>query len=154
MNRPEPGPLAAAPALGEALADLHAEAFDTPWTASAFNELLAQPGVLLEAEAGGFVLARVAADEAEILTLAVRRATRRSGIALRLMEAAARRAATLGARRLLLEVAEDNAPARALYARLGFEGAGQRRRYYARADGEAADALLLVLKLPDRLPSG
>jgi ribosomal-protein-alanine N-acetyltransferase len=135
------------PDLVGALAALHAEAFDAPWPVEAFADLLAQPGALLEAEAGGFVLVRVAADEAEILTLAVRPAARRAGLASRLVRAAAARAAREGATRLFLEVAEDNAAARALYAGLGFEAAGRRPRYYARSEGPAVDALLLVLNL-------
>ena len=140
--------------LALALAALHAEAFDTPWSVTAFADLLVQPGVMLQAEIDGFVLIRVAADEAEILTLAVRPGARRAGLGSRLVNAAAARAAAAGSRRLFLEVAEDNAPARALYGRLGFEPAGRRPRYYARPQGPAADALLLVLMLPDRLPSG
>ncbi|WP_269515063.1 GNAT family N-acetyltransferase [Brevundimonas subvibrioides] len=139
--------------LAGALATLHAEAFDAPWSVSAFTDLLAQPGVLLEAGADGFVLIRLAADEAEILTLAVRPPARRNGLASRLVEAVSRRAAGMGATRLFLEVAEDNAAARALYDRLGFEPAGRRPRYYARPDGPAVDALLLVLNLPASLPT-
>jgi len=155
MSSPGPGGDITDPtALCRRLARLHAEAFDAPWTVTAFVELLAQPGVLLDAEAGGFVLLRMAADEAEILTLAVRPTARRSGVASRLVIAAARRSAALGAERLLLEVADDNAPARALYDRIGFQMAGRRRRYYARPAGNPVDALLLVLNLAGRLPSG
>ncbi|MDP3404753.1 MAG: GNAT family N-acetyltransferase [Brevundimonas sp.] len=140
--------------LSRGLAELHAEAFDAPWTAEAFSGLLTQPGMVLEAEPGGFILARVAGDEAEILTLAVRPEVRRGGIASRLVVAAAARSTSMGAQRFLLEVAEDNGAARALYDRLGFEAAGRRRRYYARPEGPAVDALLLVLNLADRLPTG
>lgn len=140
--------------LSQGLADLHAEAFDTPWDAAAFAGLLAQPGMVLETEAGGFVLIRIVADEAEILTLAVRPAARRSGIASRLVTTAAVRSAALGVERLMLEVAEDNEAARSLYARLGFRMTGRRRQYYSRPRGESADALLLVLNLGGRLPSG
>ena len=108
----------------------------------------------MQAEADGFVLLQVAADEAEILTLAVRSSARRRGTGSRLVVAAGVRASAMGARRLFLEVAEDNAAARALYATLGFEPAGRRRRYYARKDGPAVDALLLVLNLSERLPTG
>lgn len=139
--------------LPVALADLHAAAFDAPWSPAAFAELLSQPGVILEAEDRGFILVRVALDEAEILTLAVRPEARGGGIGARLTQAAAARAAMLGADRLHLEVAEDNASARALYARLGFATVGRRLRYYQRPDGSSADALLLVLNLAQPLPS-
>lgn len=133
--------------LARGLADLHVAAFDTPWPVKAFADLLGQAGVFLEGEADGFVLIRTVADEAEILTLAVRPAARRKGLGARLLRAATARAAAIGATRMFLEVAEDNAAARALYGGLGFEAAGRRPRYYPRADGLAVDALLLVLNL-------
>lgn len=136
----------------ETLAEIHAEAFDAPWDAMAFRDLLSQPGVIAVAEVDGFILIRVVADEAEILTLAVRPAARRRGIAGRLTAQAAAAAQSLGATRLFLEVAEDNAPARALYAALGFQPAGRRRGYYARKDGPAADALILALNFTAPLP--
>lgn len=128
-----------------ALAALHAEAFDAPWDAASLSALLTSPGVFAVAEEDGFILIRVVADEAEILTLAVRPAARRGGLGGRLVEAAVVRAAALGAERMFLEVAEDNVAARALYARAGFNEAGRRRGYYARADGSREDALVLTL---------
>lgn len=136
----------------ETLAAIHAEAFDAPWDAAAFRALLDQPGVIARAEADGFILIRVVADEAEILTLAVRPAARRQGIAARLTAEAAAAAQSLGAARLFLEVAEDNAPARALYAALGFQPAGRRRGYYARRNGPAVDGLILALNFTVPLP--
>ncbi|MES2833604.1 MAG: GNAT family N-acetyltransferase [Pseudomonadota bacterium] len=136
----------------EGLAEIHAQAFDAPWDAAAFRALLDQPGVIARAEPDGFILIRVVADEAEILTLAVHPAARRKGIAARLTADAAAAARSLGALRLFLEVAEDNAPARALYAALGFQPAGRRRGYYARKDGPAADALILALNFKATLP--
>lgn len=139
--------------LAQALAAIHAEAFDTPWSAEAFAALLTQPGVMLETAPDGFVLVQVAADEAEILTLAVPPAARRKGVATALVETAARRAALVGAGRLFLEGAEDNLAARALYTRLRFEPVGRRPRYYARANGPAVDALLLARNLSATLPT-
>lgn len=133
--------------LAKGLAALHAEAFDAPWDAAAFADLMGQIGVALDGNDDGFILVRTVADEAEILTLAVRPGARRRGIGARLVETAARRAATSGATRVFLEVAEDNVPARGLYGRLGFEAAGRRPRYYPRADGSAVAALILVLNL-------
>ena len=138
--------------MTEALAAIHAEAFETPWDAASLSALLASPGVFVVAEADGFILIRVVADEAEILTLAVRTPARRGGLGARLVEAAVVRAAALGAERMFLEVAEDNAAARALYARAGFHEAGRRRGYYARADGSREDALVLALNFAATLP--
>lgn len=134
------------------LAALHAEAFDAPWDAAAFESLLGQAGVHLAEAPDGFILMRTVADEAEILTLAVRPAARRRGIGADLVARGAAGAAARGATRLFLEVADDNAAARALYARAGFAEAGRRPRYYARADGSRRDALLLALDLAVPLP--
>ncbi|MBX3478165.1 MAG: ribosomal protein S18-alanine N-acetyltransferase [Brevundimonas sp.] len=132
------------------LAALHAQAFATSWTAEAFADLLDQAGVFVEAEDGGFILVRVVADEAEILTLAVRPQARRQGVATRLVQAAAGRAAGRGGRRLFLEVAETNDAARGLYERCGFDTVGRRRAYYADPKGgPAVDALILARVLGD-----
>lgn len=138
-----------APAAAEALAALHAAAFGgmghgpRPWTAAEFAALLSAHGTLLVALPGGFALGRAAAGEAELLTLAVAPARRRQGLGRRLLagfEAAARAA---GAAEAFLEVAEDNAAARALYAAAGWRPAGRRRGYYRAASGAGADALIL-----------
>ena len=136
----------------EQLAALHASAFPTPWDAEAFADLLGQASVFAETGDDGFILIRVVADEAEILTLAVRPEARRRGVGGRLVDTAAARAAGLGAGRLFLEVAEDNRPARALYAAAGFVEAGRRRGYYPTAAGGRTDALILALNLTARLP--
>jgi len=134
------------------LAAVHAEAFETPWDAAAFADLLGQTGVFVVVEDGGFILMRQVTDEAEILTLAVRPATRRAGLGGRLVGQAAVLAAARGATRIFLEVAEGNAAARALYARAGFSEVGRRRGYYSRADGVREDALVLALNFPRQLP--
>lgn len=134
------------------LAHLHAEAFATPWDAGAFRALLDQPGVIARIDADGFILLRVVVDEAEILTLAVRPDARRRGVGRSLVARAVSAGAEAGARRVFLEVADDNAAARALYARSGFRQVGVRPRYYARPDGSRRDALLLSLNLDAPLP--
>jgi ribosomal-protein-alanine N-acetyltransferase len=128
-----------------ALAALHAEAFPPgeAWGEVALRQMLAMPGAYgWIADGQGFVLARAAAGEAEILTLAVAPSARRRGAATRLMEASVAAALASGAEAMFLEVAEDNLPARCLYAALGFEEAGRRRGYY----GAGRDALVLRLQ--------
>ncbi len=145
----------AGPALAAPMAALHALCFpEDPWDAALLARLLAMPGVIgLVATAGGdampsgLVLVRVAADEAEILTIGVVPDARCRGLGGELALAAAARAGAAGATRLFLEVAEDNTAARALYARLGFAGVGRRPGYYARPDGPAVAALVLARSL-------
>jgi ribosomal-protein-alanine N-acetyltransferase len=141
------GPVGAAAA--PMLAVLHAASFEDgqAWGPDAIALMLALPGAFAlcaeaEADAGGlqgFVMARVAADEAEILTLAVPPPARRRGLGLALMRAALAEAAARGARAMFLEVAAGNEAARALYGALGFAEVGRRRRYYA----DGADAVVL-----------
>ena len=135
------------------LANLHAQAFDVPWDCEAFADLLVQMGVVALTADNGFVLLRVVADEAEILTLAVRPSARRTGLGARLTQATADFAAQAGAQRLSLEVAEDNVAARTLYDRTGFIQTGRRKKYYENADGSRSDALLLTRELSQPLPT-
>ncbi|MDQ3124293.1 MAG: GNAT family N-acetyltransferase, partial [Pseudomonadota bacterium] len=131
---------------------VHAAAFSSPWDAAAFEALLDQTGVFAIEDPDGFILLRAVADEAEILTLAVRAGTRRRGLGVRLVREGATAAASRGAARLFLEVADDNIAALALYARAGFAEAGRRPGYYARPDGTRQNALILALNLPATLP--
>lgn len=136
----------AGPAHADALAAIHAAAFPPceRWGADAMALQLALPGVfaLLDPR-GGLVMARVAADEAEILTLAVHPHCQRQGIARALLAEAGATAAAHGAVAMFLEVALRNTAARALYAAAGFAEVGRRRRYYA--DGD--DAMVMRLGL-------
>ncbi|WP_223292037.1 GNAT family N-acetyltransferase [Defluviicoccus vanus] len=78
----------------------------------------------------GFILCRVAADEAEVLTLAVRPRRRRCGIGRLLLEEAMDVARSMGARQLFLEVGENNTAAGNLYLSMGLQTNGRRRGYY------------------------
>lgn len=146
----------AGPEQAGRLATLHAAAFagahDRPWSPAAFADLLGQAGVFAIEAPDGFILMRAVADEAEILTLAVHPAARRGGVGGRLVGEAVLAAAARGAERVFLEVAEDNAPARGLYARSGFIETGRRPGYYAAPQGTRRDALVLALKLTAPLP--
>ena len=124
------------------MAAIHAAAFPPGerWGGDAFALQLALPGVFgVVDDRGGVLLARVAADEAEILTLAVHPDARRHGIAAGLLAEAASVARAAGAASLFLEVSEANLAARALYDGAGFAMVGRRRRYYA----DGTDALVL-----------
>lgn len=130
----------------DALATLHAGCFaetPPPWTAAAFAAALAHPGSLAVFADGGAALGRVAADEAEVLTLAVMPEARGRGLGQMLVAALEAAARNRGAEVMFLEVAETNAPARRLYARLGYAAAGRRPRYYTRHGAEPVDALVL-----------
>jgi ribosomal-protein-alanine N-acetyltransferase len=114
-----------------------------PWSPAEVAEAMAAPGAVAVVAPDGFALGRAVADEAELYAIAVRPDARRNGTGARLLSAWERAAADRGAARLFLEVAADNAPARALYARAGWAEAGRRKAYY----GHGRDALVLVRSL-------
>lgn len=126
-----------------ALAALHAAAFagGETWDARAIAGLLGLPGAagLVGTRGEAMALFRVAADEAELLTLAVHPDCRRRGWGAALVAAVASGAAAAGAASLFLEVSAANAAALSLYEGAGFVRAGRRPRYYA--DGR--DAVLM-----------
>ncbi|WP_419728112.1 GNAT family N-acetyltransferase [Lichenicola sp.] len=129
-------------------AALHAQCFPPGerWDEAAMAALLAVPGsfacVVMGAGSlpAGLALVRVAADEAELLTLGVLPEARRQGVARRLLGELTGAAAARGAVRLFLEVSVANAAALALYLGLGFDELGRRRQYYP----DGTDALLLA----------
>ena len=131
------------------MAQVHAAAYriDRPWSLREFAELLESPHVLALGDGRAFILARVIADEAEILTIATDPAHRRQGLARAMLDQFHAAAQTRGATRAFLEVAADNHAARALYEAAGYRQTGQRRAYYPRAAGPAADALILQIAL-------
>ena len=135
-----------APSDAPALAALHALAFpsEARWGDDAIRLMLEMPGAFgVHRPDIGFVLARVAADEAEILTLAVVPDARRQGQGGALLAEAMAGARLRGARVMFLEVSESNDAARGLYAAAGFTEVGRRRRYYP----DGSDALLLCRDL-------
>ncbi|MBS0548966.1 MAG: GNAT family N-acetyltransferase [Proteobacteria bacterium] len=137
-------------------AALHSAAFaplgERAWTRQDVAELMASPGVggiLLSAdgEEVGFALCRVAADEAELLTIAVDQAHRRRGAGRALLDAVIARARDAGAASLFLEVGVDNPGACSLYGQKDFQTVGRRVGYYRRGDGAPADAIVMRLAL-------
>jgi ribosomal-protein-alanine N-acetyltransferase len=136
------GVILASAAHAEVMAAMHAAAFPPAerWGVEALGVLLGQPGTFgLIADTDGFVLVRAAADEAEILTLAVLPDRQRRGVASALLAAAHERAAAVGTKAMLLEVADGNLAALGLYAGFGYAQVGLRRRYYP----GGGDALVL-----------
>jgi ribosomal-protein-alanine N-acetyltransferase len=134
---------------------LHAASFAHGWDAAGIARMVADPAIVSDAlligpgqGLGGFVMSRVAADEAEILTICVEASRRGAGHGRRLLESHLEALARRGVARLFLEVDEGNAAARALYRRFGFREVGVREGYYRKPDGGAARALILRRDLP------
>lgn len=144
----------AAPERAGEVAALHARLFDEAWSEGSIKSLLEHPAsTSLIAVAGdpktikGFIIAQLAADEAEILSVGVAPDWQHAGLGTRLIEGLMRASKKGEAARIFLEVAQDNVAARALYAKLGFRETGRRKAYYKRSSGPPVDALTLALDL-------
>lgn len=148
LRRGEPVIAEAGPADAAAFSALHAASFRRGWGDGEMERLLTDPAVVAHrASIGrrlvGFILSRRAADEAEVLSVAVDPRARGRGLAGRLLDLHLRRLAGMGVATVFLEVDEANMAARRLYARAGFEPVGSRRGYYPREGGAASAALVL-----------
>jgi ribosomal-protein-alanine N-acetyltransferase len=135
LTRGEPVFAEAAPRDAAAIAAIHAASFQRGWGEDEIHRLLIDRSVIAHRAMNGrtligFILSRLAAGEAEILSVAVAPAWRGRGLSRSLLDLHLRRLAGLGARAVFLEVSEDNAPACRLYQRAGFHGVGQRKGYY------------------------
>jgi len=118
--------------------------FADPWSQRDFRDCVTSDVTFLVAETAegvaGYLVALDAADEGEILNLAVAPGGRRHGIGRALVDHALDSLARRGVRQVYLEVRESNAPARALYAAHGFREVGRRAQYYRRP---VEDAVIL-----------
>jgi len=142
-----------------AIAGLHARAFAHPWPVLTIESMLAERGVLAHAAVCrgvvvGFVMARMAADEAEILSVSVADSRRGQGIGARLVRVHCEALILQRIRTVFLEVESENQSALRLYRRLGFSDIGCRPGYYRQADGTRRDALMMRLDLSGITPSG
>ncbi len=131
-------------------AAIHAASFAHPWQEADFEQLLVTPAVLADGAVAdkderlaGFVISRIAADEAEILTLAVAPEWRLRGVASNLLQPHLSALAANRASRVFLEVEAGNTAALALYEKFGFEQVGERKSYYSGADASAKSALIM-----------
>ncbi|WP_347352854.1 ribosomal protein S18-alanine N-acetyltransferase [Intrasporangium sp.] len=85
----------------------------------------------------GYAGLNLAGETGDVMTIAVTPAARGRGLGHHLLGELVRRARVGGIRSLLLEVRADNAAARTLYERNGFEVISVRRRYYQPGDVDA-----------------
>ncbi|HWV95610.1 MAG TPA: ribosomal protein S18-alanine N-acetyltransferase [Xanthobacteraceae bacterium] len=131
-----------------ALARLHGAAFHRGWGEAEFDAMLREPNTLVHrlrqgGKVIGFAVSRLAADEAEILSIAVAASQRGRGLSRGLLLTHLGHLAGRGVNTVFLEVEENNQPARRLYDKAGFAVVGRRERYYREAGGEERNALVM-----------
>lgn len=132
-----------------AIAALEARCFSDPWSErSIASELDNRLAYWLVAEdngvLAGYVGSQSVLDGADMMNLAVTPEYRRQGVGEQLVNKLAEHLRDRGIIALLLEVRVSNAPAIALYEKLGFEQVGRRPRYYT---NPREDALILRKEL-------
>jgi ribosomal-protein-alanine N-acetyltransferase len=130
------------------LAELHGASFHRGWGEGEFEGMLTERNTLVHRlrvgrKIVGFAVSRLAADEAEILSIAVADSHRGRGLSRNLLLTHLGHLAGRGVRTVFLEVEENNLPARRLYDRAGFAVIGRRERYYQQAGGEQLNALVM-----------
>jgi len=145
------GPAAIEPATlrdTRALAGLHGASFHRGWGEGEFESMLTERNTLVHRlrmgrKVIGFAVSRMAADEAEILSIAVADSHRGRGLSRDLLLTHLGHLAGRGVRTVFLEVEENNQPARRLYERAGFAVIGRRERYYQQPGGAQLNALMM-----------
>ena len=121
------------------LADLHKKCFpNRPWSADDFRDLKNSGCEIIMSE-NGFIVYRIAVDEAEIITIGVNPETRRNGIASAMIGIIEKTLKNQGVKKIFLEVALNNEPAKRLYESMGFKVVGSRPKYY-----DGVDAILMA----------
>jgi [ribosomal protein S18]-alanine N-acetyltransferase len=145
---------AAMPAVMKVMNAAFDPCFGEAWTAAQCSAMLSLRGTALitaesQSEVEGFAMTRAAADEVELLLIAVDPSRRSRGTGARIVKAVCRWAVTQKATRLFLEVRRGN-PAIRLYEAHGFTLVGTRKDYYRGKDGQLHDALTMALTLDEK----
>lgn len=129
------------------MVELEKICFSLPWTADMIRSELNNPSCLYLAAVDGdtlvgYIGVQTVLDEGYINNVAVRPEYRRKGIAAALISLLINEARAIGLAFMTLEVRESNAPAIALYEKLGFTTVGRRKNYYEKP---REDAILMTI---------
>ena len=130
------------------LTDLQAASLDEAWSSETLTSMIQTQsafglGVFDGEACVGFTVYLPCVDDCELLSIATAAALRGKGLAKHMLGEGESSARASGFDRILLEVADDNLAARALYEQHGFSEDGRRKGYYTRANAPARDAILM-----------
>jgi ribosomal-protein-alanine N-acetyltransferase len=136
------------------MADIHERSFFRPWSAEEFEHMLSGREVVADGlfinhgkQLGGFVMSRIAADEGEILTIALDPSVRNKGLSSLLLKEHLHVLQQRCVNKVFLEVDENNVAALALYRAVGFRENGRRSGYYHGAAGRTTSAVMMTIDL-------
>lgn len=134
----------------EACARIHQLSFAKGWSQNEFYNLLHDRNIianyvryLKSKRMCGFILSRRAADEAEVVTIAINPDDRRRGMANGLLQQHIKDLALMNVQRLFLEVDKNNHAAMKLYEKSGFIKVGERKAYYQNTVGKDSSAYIM-----------
>ena len=126
----------------EELSNLHKKCFpNKPWSADEFRDLQ-KSGCEIIMSQNGFIVYRIAVDEAEIITIGVNPEMRRKGIASAMIGIIEKNLKNQGVKKIFLEVSATNIPAQKLSENLGYKTVGLRPKYY-----DGVDAIVMAKDL-------
>ena len=142
------------PADATLLAEIHLDAYrggHADWDTDFFEKMLALPttrGLICHdgEQPLGFILWQQTAETGEVITIAVLATRQGKGLGAQLLDAYERALIEGEIPQSILDVAEDNAPARALYHGAGYESLHRRPGYYRSIENGVTrqiDALVL-----------
>lgn len=138
----------------DSILSIEESCFPDPWTREMLESYLRKDSTyFFSAVSGGELLGYIGSqlvlDELEIFNVAVDESCRRQHLGEKLVERLISEARRLGALRVTLEVRASNAPAIALYEKLGFSEVGRRKNYYRKP---REDAVLMDRPLGEAQP--
>jgi ribosomal-protein-alanine N-acetyltransferase len=113
------------------------------WSEAEFSAMLSASNALSVTCDAGFAVGQVILDEAELFLIMTKPEHRKKGVGHRILALFEQQAFQNAVRRIILEVADTNEAARALYSANGYQQIAVRKNYYTFPNGSHADAIVM-----------
>lgn len=113
------------------------------WSVAEFSAMLSASNSLSVTCDNGFAVGQVILDEAELFLIMIKPEHRKQGVGHRILTTFEQQAFQNAVRRIILEVADTNEAARALYSANGYQPIAVRKNYYTFPNGSHADAIVM-----------
>ena len=113
------------------------------WSETEFSAMLSASNAVSVTCDAGFAVGQVIVDEAELFLIMTKPEHRKQGVGHRILATFEQQAFQNSVRRIILEVADTNEAARALYSTNGYQQIAVRKNYYTFPNGSHADAIVM-----------